>query len=80
MSKLRFYILSIGILLLASTAMSDTIETIFIKLLACFFSNATWDVEIFPQTLAVNAYPEGTDITVRISSEQTGLEHCDGFF
>ena len=52
--------------MLASTGMSDTIETIR-------FSNATWDVEIFPQTLAVNAYPEGTDITVRISSGQTGL-------
>ncbi len=66
MPRLQFYILSIGLFLLTSVGMSDTHETIR-------FSNDIWDVEIVPQTLAVNAYPAGTDITVRVSSGQTGL-------
>ena len=66
MSKLRFYILSIGVFLLASIGMSDTLESIR-------YSNTTWEIEIFPQSLAVNAYPVDTDITVRVSSGQTGL-------
>ena len=66
MLRLQFYILSIGLFLLTSVGMRDTHETIR-------FSNDIWDVEIVPQTLAVNAYPAGTDITVRVSSGQTGL-------
>ena len=66
MSKLRFHILSIGIFLWASIGMSDTLQSVR-------FSNAVWDVEIFPQSLAVNVYPAGTDITVRVSSGQIGL-------
>lgn len=66
MSKLLFYILSIGIFLWASIGMSDTLKSVR-------FSNAVWDVEIFPQSLAVNVYPAGTDITVRVSSGQIGL-------
>ena len=66
MSKLLFYILSIGIFLWASIGMNDTLKSVR-------FSNAVWDVEIFPQSLAVNVYPAGTDITVRVSSGQIGL-------
>lgn len=67
MSKILFRIsLSIGMFLLTSIGMSDTLESVR-------FSNAVWDVEIFPQSLAVNVYPAGTDITVRVSSDQIGL-------
>ena len=67
MSKILFRIsLSIGMFLLTSMGMSDTLES-------ARFSNAVWDVEIFPQSLAVNVYPVGTDITVRVSSGQIGL-------
>ncbi len=58
--------LSIGMFLLTSIGMSDTLESVR-------FSNTVWDVEIFPQSLAVNVYPAGTDITVRVSSGQIGL-------
>ncbi|MXV82731.1 hypothetical protein F4X88_08050 [Candidatus Poribacteria bacterium] len=67
MSKILFRIsLSIGMFLLTFIGMSDTLESVR-------FSNAVWDVEIFPQSLAVNVYPVGTDITVRVSSGQIGL-------
>ena len=67
MSKILFRIsLSIGMFLLTFIGMSDTLKSVR-------FSNAVWDVEIFPQSLAVNVYPVGTDITVRVSSGQIGL-------
>ena len=66
MSKLQFYILSIGVFLLAAIGISDTPEKIR-------FSNAIWDIEIVPQSLAVNAYSVGTEITTQVSSEQMGL-------
>ena len=67
MCRILFRIsLFIGMFLLTSIGMSDTLESVR-------FSNAVWDVEIFPQSLAVNAYPAGTDITVRVSSGQIGL-------
>lgn len=66
MLRLQYYILSIGIFLLSSMSMSDTVESIR-------FSNDVWDVEIVPHSLAVNVYPAGTDITVRVSSAQTGF-------
>lgn len=66
MSRLQFYILSIGIFLLTSIGVSDTLQSIR-------FSNDMWDLEIVPQSLAVNIYPAGTDITVRASLGQTGL-------
>lgn len=66
MSRLRFYILPIGIFLLVSITMSDTPEKIR-------FSNDIWDIEIVPQSLAVNAYPADTEITTQVSSEQTEL-------
>ena len=72
MSRLRFYILSIGIFLLTSIGVSDTLESVR-------FSNAVWDVEIFPQSLAMNVYPAGTDITVRASLGQTGLGPVSDF-
>ena len=66
MPRLQFYILSIGIFLLTSIGVSDTLQSIR-------FSNDMWDVEIVPQSLAMNVYPAGTDITVRASLGQTGL-------
>ena len=76
MLRLQFYLLSIGIFLLASIGMSDTPKsTRFSDDVwdSIRFSNDTWDVEIFPQSLAMNAYPADTDITVRASLGQTGL-------
>ena len=66
MSRLQFYILSIGMFLLTSIGVSDTLKSVR-------FSSAVWDVEIFPQSLAVNVYPAGTDIKVQASLGQTGL-------
>ena len=64
MPKLQLYILSIGIFLLAAIAMSATPETVRL-------SNTTWTLEIVPRSLAVNAYPVGTDIAAQVSSGQT---------
>ncbi len=66
MSRLRFYILSIGIFLLTSIGVSDTLQSVR-------FSNDMWGVEIVPHSLAMNVYPAGTDIAVRASLGQTGL-------
>ena len=72
MSNLRFYILSIGVFLLAAIGRSDTPETVRL-------SNDIWEVEVVPQSLAVNAYPEGTEITVQVSAEQMGLGPATDF-
>ena len=72
MFKLRFYILSIGVFLLASLGTSDTPERVH-------FGNNVWEVEIVPQSLAVNAYPVDTEITVPVSSGQTGLGTVTNF-
>jgi len=45
---------------------SDTLQSIR-------FSNDVWDIEIVPQSLAMNVYPAGTDIKVQASLGQTGL-------
>ena len=67
MCRILFRIsLSIGMFLLTSIGMSDTLQSIR-------FSTDVWDTEIHLQSLAVNVYPAGTDITVRVSSGQTGL-------
>ena len=58
--------------LLTSIGVSDTLESVR-------FSSAVWDVEIFPQSLAVNVYPADTDITVRASLGQTGLGSVSDF-
>lgn len=77
MSKLRLSILSIGIFLLASISMSDTLTSVR-------FNNEIWDVEILTESLAVYAYPAGTNITIPISSKQQGFgtvtdfSHKDG--
>ena len=72
MCKLRFYILSIGVFLLAAIGMSATPETVRL-------SNTTWDIEIVPQSLAVNAYPVNTEITGPVSSGQTGFGTATDF-
>jgi len=66
LSRPLFYILSIGIFLVTSIGVSDTLQNIR-------FSNDVWDVEIDPHSLALNVYPTGTNITVRASLGQTGL-------
>ena len=66
MSRLQFYILSIGIFLLTSIGVSDTLQSIR-------FGSDVWDIEIVPQSLAMNVYPAGTDIKVQASLGQTGL-------
>ena len=66
MSKLRLSILSIGIFLLASISMGDTVTSVRLN-------NETWDVEILTESLAVYAYPAGTNITIPISSKQQGF-------
>ncbi|RKU15215.1 hypothetical protein C6500_21240 [Candidatus Poribacteria bacterium] len=65
-------LLSIGTFLFTSISMSDALESIR-------FSSDVWDVEIFPQSLAVNVYPADTDITVRASLGQTGLGPVSDF-
>ncbi|RKU39112.1 hypothetical protein C6496_03365 [Candidatus Poribacteria bacterium] len=51
---------------MASIGMSDTLEKTHL-------SNDIWNIEITPQSLAVNAYPIGTNITIPISSKQLGF-------
>ena len=72
MSRLRFYILSIGVFLLATISMGDTPTTYR-------FSNEGWDVEILLESLAVYAYPAGTNITIPISSKQKGFGNATDF-
>ena len=66
MFRFQFYILSIGIFLLASIGMSITPEKIRL-------SNNIWDIEIVPQSLAVNAYSVDAKTIVPISSGQAGF-------
>ena len=66
MSKLRFYVLSIGILLLISINISAAPETVCLR-------NAVWTVDIDPQSLAVETYPADSEISVPISWEQAGF-------
>ncbi len=72
MSRWRFYILSIGVFLLATISMADTPTTYR-------FSNEGWDVEILIASLAVYAYPTGTNITIPISSKQTEFGNATDF-
>ena len=66
MSRLRFYVLSIGVLLLTSISVGAAPETVRL-------SNAVWTVDIDPQSLAVEAYPADSAVSVPISSGQTGF-------
>ena len=68
----RFYILSIGILLLSAINVGATPETVH-------FSNSMWKVDIVPHSLAVEARPTDTETGVPISSGQTGLGDVTDF-
>ena len=62
----RFYILSIGILLLTAIGVSAVPETVRL-------SNAIWTVDIVTHSLAVEARPIEAETVVPISVGQTGL-------
>ena len=66
MSILQFYILSIGILLLSAIGVGAAPETVRL-------SNNIWTVDIATQSLAVNAYPVGSETAVPISAAQPGF-------
>ena len=72
MSRSRFYILSIGVLLLTSINIGAAPERVRL-------SNAVWTVDIVPQSLAVEAYPADSEVSLPISSEQTGFSNITGF-
>ena len=72
MSRSRFYILSIGVLLLTSINIGAVPERVHL-------SNAVWTVDIVPQSLAVEAYPADSEVSLPISSEQTGFSNITGF-
>ena len=63
---LRFCLLSIGVFLLTSINVGAVPETVRL-------SNAVWTVDIVPQSLAVEAYPADSAVSVPISSGQTGF-------
>ena len=62
----RFYILSLGILLLSAINVGATPETVHL-------SNSIWKVDIIPHSLAMKAHPTDTETGVPISSGQIGL-------
>ena len=66
MFRSRFYILSIGILLLSAIGVGAAPETVRL-------SNSVWSVDIATQSLAVNAYPVGSETAVPISAAQPGF-------
>ena len=66
MSILRFYILSIGILLLSAIGVGAAPETVRLN-------NSVWSVDIATQSLAVNASPVGSETAVPISAAQPGF-------
>ena len=72
MSRLRFYVLSIGVLLLTSINIGAAPETVRLN-------NAVWTVDIVPESLAVTAYPADSAVSVPISSGQTGFGNIKDF-
>ena len=72
MFRLRFHILSIGVFLLTAISTSAAPETVRL-------GNTTWEIEIVPQSLAVNAYPVDPKTAVQISAGQTGLGTATDF-
>ncbi len=68
----RFYILSIGILLLTTISVSAAPETVRLN-------NAVWRIDIVPSSLAVEARPVNAETVVPISSGQTGLGNIAEF-
>lgn len=72
MSGSRFYILSIGILLLTAISVGAAPETVHL-------SNAVWRVDITTGSLAVEARLVDAETVVPISSGQTGLGNITEF-
>ena len=72
MFRSRFYILSIGILLLSAIGVGAAPETVCL-------SNAAWTVDIVPQSLAVETYPADSEVSVPISWGQTGFSNITEF-
>ena len=72
MFRSRFYILSIGILLLSAISIGAAPETVCL-------SNATWTVDIVPQSLAVETYPADSEVSVPISWGQAGFSNITEF-
>ena len=68
----RFYILSIGILLLTAISVGAAPETLHL-------SNAVWQVDITTRSLAVEARPVDAEMVVPISSGQAGLGNITEF-
>ena len=72
MFRSRFYILSIGILLLTAIGVGAAPETVRL-------SNSVWSVDIATQSLAANAYPIGSETAVPISAAQPGFGNVTEF-
>ena len=72
MFRSRFYILSIGILLLSAIGVGAAPETVRL-------SNSVWSVDIATQSLAANAYPIGSETAVPISAAQSGFGNVTEF-
>ena len=72
MSRPLFYILAIEILLLSAMRVSAAPETVRL-------SNSAWAVDIATQSLAVNAYPVGSETAVPISAAQPGFDNVAEF-
>ena len=72
MSKSKFYVLFMGVLLLTSINIGAAPETVRL-------SNAVWTVDIVPESIAVEAYPADSKVSVPISSGQTGFSDITGF-
>ena len=68
----RFYILSIGILLLSAISVGAAPETVQL-------SNSIWKVDIMPPSLAVKARLVDAEIVVPISTGQTGFSDVTEF-
>ena len=69
---LRFCLLSIGVFLLTAINVGAAPET-------GRLSNAVWTIDIVPQSLAVEAYPADSAVSVPISSGQTGFGNIKNF-
>ena len=72
MFRSRFYILSIGILLLTAISVGAAPETVRL-------SNGAWTVDIETQSLGVKAYPKGSETAIPISSGQPGFSDVAEF-
>ena len=72
MSKSKFYVLFMGVLLLTSINIGAAPETVRL-------SNAVWTVDIVPQSIAVEVHPADSKVSVPISYGQTGFSDITGF-